>query len=141
MDTNQKRHICVDLTTKQYQVQTPLNRIAIGVQDKWPVFCVYWMRRNVFDGFFCLKAIMNQIRDRADFQIMFSSKNLQLRSPGHAAVFIQNFYQNRCGVIEGQVQLFDAKAKILMLDDERIIAFDSCSIASDVDGVQKEEDE
>lgn len=51
------------------------------------------------------------------------------------------FYQNRCGVIEGQVQLFDAKAKILMLDDERIIAFDSCSIASDVDGVQKEEDE
>ena len=45
------------------------------------------------------------------------------------------FFENRCAVIEGKVILFDARTKMLMLEDERIIAFDSCSIASEVEGV------
>ena len=49
-------------------------------------------------------------------------------SPG-----LEWFYRNRCGVVEGRVSLFHAQAKMLMLDDERVIAFDSCSVASDVD--------
>ena len=39
------------------------------------------------------------------------------------------FYEDcQCGVIESGVALMDVKAKIMMLDDERIICFDRCTI-------------
>ena len=42
----------------------------------------------------------------------------------------RKFYQDcQCGVIESEVALMDVKAKIMMLDDERIICFDRCTIA------------
>lgn len=40
------------------------------------------------------------------------------------------FYDDcQCGVIESEVALMDVKAKIMMLDDERILCFDRCTIA------------
>ncbi|KAJ1471338.1 hypothetical protein T484DRAFT_1844489 [Baffinella frigidus] len=36
----------------------------------------------------------------------------------------------RCGVIESEVALMDVKAKIMMLDDERILCFDHCTIVA-----------
>jgi hypothetical protein len=47
--------------------------------------------------------------------------------PGGAAWF----WERRCAVIEGRVKLMDAGRRVLMLEDERIIEFDGCVIASE----------
>ena len=40
------------------------------------------------------------------------------------------FYEKcQCGMIDEQVRLMDVRAKIMMLEDERIICFDRCTIA------------
>ena len=42
----------------------------------------------------------------------------------------RQFYERcQCGMIDERVQLMDVRAKIMMLEDERIICFDRCTIA------------
>ena len=42
---------------------------------------------------------------------------------------MQFYSKCQCGVIDERVQLMDVRAKIMMLEDERIICFDRCTIA------------
>jgi hypothetical protein len=42
---------------------------------------------------------------------------------------VEDYYKNRCAVIESPVAQMDTKDKVLMLEDERIICFDRAYIA------------
>ena len=88
------------------------------------------------------RALLEQIEGLAESSpnnnivVIASSQESLDAAPGSPG--LEWFYRNRRGVIEGRVSLFHAEAKMLMLDDERVIAFDSCSVASDVECVQDE---
>ncbi|GMH85235.1 hypothetical protein TrVE_jg5415 [Triparma verrucosa] len=81
------------------------------------------------------KALLQQIERLAksspnnNIVVIVDNESKLASAPGSPG--LDWFYKNRCGLVEGRVKLFDADSKILMLDDERVIAFDSCSIASE----------
>lgn len=63
---------------------------------------------------------------RNNITIVAPEADLREHAPGGD----QSFYARcQCGHIESQVALMDVKAKIMMLDDERIVCFDRCIIS------------
>ena len=61
-----------------------------------------FMHGNMPDRLFSLHSVVNQVGDSSDFQTVFLSKGLQLRPTCHAAVFVQNLYQDGCRFQPGQ---------------------------------------
>ena len=63
---------------------------------------------------------------RNNITIVAPESELRAHAPGGD----QSFYSRcQCGHIASQVALMDVKAKIMMLEDERIICFDRCTVS------------
>src|SRR5690554_4167681 len=94
MDTHVHRLICRNFTVNHGKVRGTLNNIPVGAQFEYAVFRIELVLFNTFNGAFVGSAIVDQVRDGADFELVLFSKTLKILAASHRPIIIHDFTDN-----------------------------------------------
>ncbi len=98
--------------------------------EVWPWV---WLWRNEYGPHHVFVGVNAAVRKRIEELASDRRNNILLVDPARqrGAYASDAFYHKcRCAIVENQVALMDPRNKILMLDDERVAAFDECTIVA-----------
>src|SRR3989338_2563282 len=96
--------IRTDIPFHQCQMGALSGFVAIGHQLEFAVCGLHLAPRHPFYQLFVLAAVLDQIGNRADLELMLFCKFDQVGQPRHLAVVLEDFADDRCRCQSGQLR-------------------------------------
>src|SRR5687768_16836033 len=98
MDADERHGVGRELPAHQREMHRAIDVILVAIHPKRTKLRVHRLLGNAFYRTFFLKTVADQVRDRADLQLVLLSKLLEIGTSGHRAVIVEYFYYHRCGL-------------------------------------------
>src|SRR5450830_1923524 len=96
MYSHQRFLLWRDIAMHERQVSTAARLVTVGNRLKNTMHGMHFALGDTFNDALVLVAIVNQIGNGTDLEIMFGGKFNQVRQSRHSAVILENFTDHRC---------------------------------------------